>query len=148
MGILSKLPEQLKDLMLEKGIKASALSKAIGVSDSTISRYTQGLQMPAFEILVALAEYFDCSIDFLLGLTDIPRRENQRFKPVPAFATQFRVAMKACGFSQYALQKKTKISWASFNAWLRGQKLPYPDSLIKIANAMDCSVDFLLGRED
>ncbi len=148
MDILSKLPERLRELMVEKEINAPKLAKAIGVNFATINRYLEGIRVPKFDALVALADYFNCSTDFLLGLTDYPSRENQVFKPVPPFYAHFKKVLESCGFTQYALQKKTGISWANFNDWLHGRSKPLADNLIKIATALGCSVDFLIGREN
>ncbi len=148
MDILSKLPERLKELMFYKGVNAPALAKELGIRSSTITRYLQGVCLPQFEIFVALLEYFNCSADYLLGVIDLPKQEGQNFAPVPPFCRQFRAAMKGCGVSQYALQKRTGITWSNFHKWLNGISLPYADSLVKLANGLDCSVDFLLGREN
>ena len=145
MDILSKMPERLKELMFDKEISAAELAAAIQVSHNTITRYLQGVRLPKFDALVALVDYFHCSADFLLGISEQPKYESV-FSPTSNFAIQFRKAMEACKISQYALQKKTKISWNNFHKWLKGERLPYVDSLVKIALAMDCSVDFLLGR--
>ncbi len=144
----NRLAERLKELMSERNIKAPALANALGVRSNAITRYLQGVHAPSLQTLVALCEYFDCSADFLLGLSEYPKREGQAFKPVAPFCERFRAVMKACNFTQYALQKKTGISWANFSKWLNGTGVPFPDSLITLATAMDCSVDFLLGRED
>ncbi len=148
MGILSKLPERLKELMLEKGLNPPTLAKEVNIVSNLITRYLRGEHTPQFDNLIALADYFDCSVDFLLGLTEYPKREGQIFKKAPPFSVQFRTAMKKCNVSQYALQKKTGISWSSFHKWLHGYQVPYPDSLIKMATVLECSVDFLIGRED
>ena len=145
MDILSKLPERLKELMFDKGVNPPKLAKQLKMGSNTITRYLQGIRLPNFQTLVALVEYFHCSADFLLGISEQPQYE-QTFLPVAPFAEQFRKAMETYGFSQYALQKKTKISWNSFHKWLTGERLPYADSLLKIAVEMECSVDFLLGR--
>ena len=145
MDILSKMPERLKELMFDRGINAPNLAKALEIGSNTITRYLQGVSAPNFEIFVKLVEYFNCSADFLLGITESPFYE-KKFFPVPLFAEQFRKAMAECNVTQYALQKKTGISWNNFHKWLNGKSKPYPDSLLKIATALDCSVDFLLGR--
>lgn len=145
MDILSKLPEQLKELMLDKGVNVKSLAETLGVGKNTITRYLQGASAPNFEIFVKLIEYFHCSADFLLGEEEQPCYE-KNFLPVPPFAEQFRKAMTECKITQYALQKKTGISWNNFHKWLNGKNKPYPDSLMKIAATMECSVDFLLGR--
>ena len=145
MDILSKVPERLKELMFDKSINAPALAKEIGVGSNTITRYLQGVSLPKYEIFVKLIEYFHCSADFLLGLTDYPCYD-QNFSPVLPFDQAFRRALAEYNLSQYAIQKKTNISWANFHFWLKGLRQPYLDSLIDLAKAINCPVDYLLGR--
>ncbi len=146
MDILSKLPERLKELMFDKGINAPILAADLQLRSSTVTRYLQGVRLPKFEAFVKMIEYFNCSADYLLGVIDFPRP--QTFNPVPPFAAQFRAAMEKCGVSQYALQKRTGITWSNFHKWLNGLALPYVDSLVKLSEGLECSVDYLLGRED
>lgn len=40
----------------------------------------------------------------------------------------------------------TGFSYDNFNKWLKGITSPYIDNLIRLAEAFDCSVDYLLGR--
>ncbi len=145
MDILSKLPKRLKTLMLDRGVNAPKLAKTLGIGSNTITRYLQGVGTPNFEIFIKLVEYFHCSADFLLGVEEQPFYEG-KFLSVPAFPKHFREAMSECNITQYALQKKTGISWNNFHKWLKGERLPYANSLLKLASAMGCSVDFLLGR--
>ena len=145
MGILSKLPERLKILMLDRGVNAPKLAKTLGIGSNTITRYLQGVGTPNFEIFIKLVEYFHCSADFLLGVEEQPFY-TKKFLPLPEFAKHFREVMAECDVTQYALHKKTGISWNNFHKWLRGERLPYANSLLKLASAMGCSVDVLLGR--
>ena len=145
MDILSKLPERLKELMFDKGVNVATLAQAVGVRTNAITRYLSGAHIPKFETFVAIINYFNCSADFFLGISDEPNY-NRNYLPVPAFSGQLRQVLLDCKISQYALQKSTKISWANFHYWLNGLRLPYPDNLYKIANALNISVDYLLGR--
>jgi len=43
------------------------LAEKIGISQQTISKYERGLLEPDFETLNFLADYFNVSIDYLLG---------------------------------------------------------------------------------
>ena len=147
MDIMSKVPERLKELMFDKEINAPSLSKILGVGSNTITRYLQGVSSPKFEIFVKLIDFFHCSADFLLGLTDYPQYETN-FAPVMPFEKAFRRALTECNTSQYALQKATNISWANFHFWLSGLRRPYLDSIVTIAKELDCTVDYLLGRTD
>ena len=145
MGILSKLPERLKILMVDRGVNAPKLAKTLGIGSNTITRYLQGVGTPNFEIFIKLVEYFNCSADFLLGVETQPFY-TKNFRPLPEFAQHFREVMAEYNITQYALHKKTGISWNNFHKWLRGERLPYANSLLKLASAMGCSVDVLLGR--
>ena len=49
------------------------LGKKFGLAESTISGYENEAREPDFETLVKFADFFDCSIDYLLGRTDVPR---------------------------------------------------------------------------
>ncbi|MDE6275563.1 MAG: helix-turn-helix domain-containing protein [Clostridia bacterium] len=62
--------ETLKELRLERKVNQVALAQAIGVSKGIISLWENGLREPTLTNLVALAKYFDVSIDYLAGLSE------------------------------------------------------------------------------
>ena len=144
-NFMLKFPDRLKELMFDKGLTPITLANELGVSNNYITRYLQGNHLPSYSIFVKLINYFNCSADFLLGLTEFPHYETN-FSPTNEFSLNFKKAITESGLSQYAVQKKTGISWASFHFWLKGVRQPYVDSLVKLADAMNISVDALLGR--
>ena len=64
--------EHLKKLRLSKGITQKQLADSIGASERGIQNYEIGVRKPTYEILLALADYFDVSLDYLTGRTDKP----------------------------------------------------------------------------
>lgn len=60
--------ERLKDLRIEKCVGQIELAKAINVSKGIISLWENGLREPKLTNLIALADYFYVSIDYLAGL--------------------------------------------------------------------------------
>lgn len=52
------------------------------------------------------------------------------------------------GITPYRVAKETGISQGLMNEYKNGKKLPTLQNLIKIADYLDCSVDYLLGRTD
>lgn len=58
--------ENLKKLRTNKGLSQEQLSEIIDVSRQSISKYESGVTQPSFDKLIAIAKYFDVSIDFLL----------------------------------------------------------------------------------
>lgn len=59
--------QRLKELREEAGLSMLQLAKEIGVSDAAICKWENGLAEPKITYLVRLAEYFDCTIDYLTG---------------------------------------------------------------------------------
>lgn len=66
----------LFSLLSERGA-AKILSDKTGISTGNISDWKSGKSNPNAETLIKLAKYFNCSIDYLLGLTDTKQKTNQ-----------------------------------------------------------------------
>lgn len=60
--------ESLKELRTSRNISQIELSKEIYVSQSTVSKWENGLINPTMSNLIVLSDYFDISIDELIGL--------------------------------------------------------------------------------
>lgn len=50
------------------------------------------------------------------------------------------------GISAYKVAKETGISQGQMNEYKNGKRMPTTENLIKIADYLKCSIDFLLGR--
>lgn len=61
---------KLKELRLEKKINQSELGEIIGISPSTVGMYERDQRFPDKDILGKIADYFEVSVDYLLGRTD------------------------------------------------------------------------------
>lgn len=64
----------LAGLRAEHKISSQSLAEAVGVSRPAISRFEHGVDFPHVNTLVALADYFDVSLDYLCGRSDDPKR--------------------------------------------------------------------------
>lgn len=69
---------KLFEIMGQRGIKAKELSEAIGASTGNISDWKSGRSSPSIEVLPKIAEFFNVSTDYLLGLDDIPNRKEEK----------------------------------------------------------------------
>ena len=64
-----------------------------------------------------------------------------------AFGKQLQLYRERAGYSQEALAEQTECSTIFISYIERGEKSPSLDTLVKLANALDISVDILLGKE-
>ena len=63
---------RLKELRKARGISQLKLAMDLNTNQNTISRYETGEREPGIRELIALANYFDVSVDYLLERTDNP----------------------------------------------------------------------------
>lgn len=56
--------------------------------------------------------------------------------------------LKSRGINQKQLSENTGISPGNISDWKSGKCAPSKDALNKIANYLDCTVDYLLGNEN
>ena len=142
---LSKFGETVKELMDERNLNGKQLGLELGVAGPTITRYIQGKHMPDMHILVLIADYFNCSTDYLLGRE--PDNHNLKFKRCPPFAEQIEILAKKLCPTFNAFYTKAGIHESTFYEWKCGSSIPTLESIIRIADKFECRVDFVLGRE-
>lgn len=61
--------EVLRELRTEKGVSQKALGELLGITDRNIRFYEAGSHRPDFDGLLLLADYFEVSLDYLVGRT-------------------------------------------------------------------------------
>ena len=69
---------RLKQIREEKGLSQNELAKKINMTQQRISSYENGIREPDIETLKILADFFDVSIDYLLGKTDKRNNDNDK----------------------------------------------------------------------
>ena len=62
--------KRLKELRIEKNLSHLQLAREINVSNAAISRWENQLRVPNIIELKKIAEFFNVSADYLLGLTE------------------------------------------------------------------------------
>lgn len=64
----------LKKLREEAAVSQRALADAIGVSQQSVNKYENHNIEPDIETLIRIADYFNTSVDYLIGHTSVRRR--------------------------------------------------------------------------
>lgn len=65
-----KLAERLKELRKERDLRQEQIAVAIDVGMSTYCRYEQGKREPNASVLWRMADYYDVTVDYLLGRSE------------------------------------------------------------------------------
>lgn len=145
MSKLSKFNERLVELMEYKNIKSEQLAKEVGVTGSIVRRWTFNDTDIQLTNLLKVADFFRCSIEFLIGRAD-KILDFQPKQPVPNFNNAMRKALEYYGKTTYTVINETKIKGHHIHRWKNGSD-PRLSSLIELSNYLGCTIDFLVGRE-
>ena len=61
---------RLKELRLERQLTQKQLAQKLGITQQTVGYYEQGINQPSHDMLIQMADFFECSTDYLLGRSD------------------------------------------------------------------------------
>ena len=77
---------RLSELRKARGITQQRVAVDLGMEQTSISAYEAGKYLPTVDALVKLADYFNVSTDYLLGLTDAKPRLAGQMDDVTGYA--------------------------------------------------------------
>ena len=137
----------LKELRERVGLTIIEASKIIKVSDSLYSRYEKEKQTIPLKHLNTLANYYEVSIDYLLGFTKIKKYKNIR--PI--------IDRKTTGIRLKEFRKENKLTQVKLAEILNtvhpvlvnyenGKNLITTAFLYDLCKKYKISADYLLGR--
>jgi transcriptional regulator with XRE-family HTH domain len=72
--------DRLKKLRKEKGITLDKMAEDLGTTKSTLSRYENGKREPKIFLIKEIANYFNVSIDYLLGRADKRQLDDEKIE--------------------------------------------------------------------
>ncbi len=136
---------ELADELDEKS--KSKRAKIIGVSNTTYSNaYNYGI-IPKTSSLIRIADYFDISVEYLIGNTDNERYEKS-LRAVPFKERLLELQEYKNIPTVYELSQRVHIHRNNIAQWNKLNCIPLIDDLIVLADFFEVSVDYLLGRTD
>lgn len=73
---------RIREIRKKCGLTMKELGERVGVSESAISQYETGKRQPDYETLLKIADYFNVSVDYLLGQETEKAPEPEEQKPL------------------------------------------------------------------
>ncbi len=137
--------EVFKDLVQEKGVSLNEIQRQTKIYTRQLSAYKVGA-FPTIKSAIALANYFECTLDYLFGLSE------KRYKK-PKCSLSFNTDKFLEKYDEVLRENKTtnwkfsknRYSDSRIRGWQAGQ-IPKMEILVTIAKELSCSLDWLLSE--
>lgn len=112
---MEEFKDRLKELRSEAGVSMEQLAQALGVSNAAICKWENGIAEPKVTYLIRLADYFECTVDYIVGKTDDfgKNRAPQAEPPIKLTQKERQLigAFRKMGPVKKALLKQTIDAW-------------------------------------
>jgi len=145
MDTLSIFGDRLNSIMYYSGTTPEVLAQVVTLDVSNIYRYLRKESMPSLGNALKIADYFNCSLDYLFGLSE--STFTVKHKQSPLFSICFKNILAVNYCRRYRVHIDTHLAGQSLDDWYNGIRVPSVDSVIVLAQYFKCSLDQLLERE-
>ena len=135
---MNKFQERLQDLLVENELSRLQLSKKIGISFETLNGYFNKGFYPELSVAIKIADYFDCSLQYLIGLTEDYQTND---KNDLSFIDTIKKLLNENNLSIEKLMKALDMSESNYYRWKNQNNKPAMQSLIAIANFFDVTIE-------
>ena len=112
--------ESLNEILTDRNIKVKDFAKSVNISLATVYSWLSNSTEPALSSVIAIADYFKCSVEFLIGRSDDDKVIE--CKSYPLLTKRIKEIMKETGISSYKLRKISKYDGAYFYNWEHGSE--------------------------
>lgn len=150
---MEKFHEKLKTLRKKKGFTQQKVAHLLGTVQGVYSKWERGVYEPNYENLSMLSCIFDVSIDFLLSdyieISKDKYLEMQESDLIISnvFPQRLKEIRIKRGLTQTELGEKVGVKQSTFTNWENGKREPNFEIVIKLADLLEVSVDWLFGRK-
>lgn len=140
---------RLKQIRLDAGKSRQEVTAAIGVYLRNYQTWELGEVQPGFESLIALSDFFNVDIDYLIGLHDqqtvSPRTLLPKEQIIAHFSWRLKSIRKAHKKNQHDTAVAIGVTLRTYQNWEYDHMKPSFDKLIALAKFFGMTVDDLMG---
>ncbi len=155
MGWFENIKDFLNTKMKDEGLKVGKLAEASEVPETTMRKMLDN-RRPEIKNIIKLANYFNCSIDEMLGRKEFDSGEKQQYTPLSPEALSANLKnfinkeLAKNSLTQSTLGKTLGFSEDAFRPFLKEddntQKMLVTDTVVATADYFKVSIDGVLGR--
>lgn len=141
-----KFKKRFLELIDDLDCKKSEIPKLLNVDYNVFIKITEFGVIPKPVILIRIADYFNTSVEYLLGRTDNAyffKAENKT-----SFLNRYQLLKSENKMTDYAVAQKLHVTTSYTTNWKNKNYTPSIVNLIELSEIFKVSIDYLLGRTD
>ncbi len=138
--------QRFLELIDELDCIKSQIPKLLNIDYNVFIKITEFGIIPKPVVLIRIADYFNVSVEYLLGRTN-----NSYFlktEMATTFLTRYQALKAENNLTDYAVAQKLHITTSYTTNWKNKNYLPSIINLIELSELFRVSIDYLLGRTD
>lgn len=139
---------RMAELRLDKGLEQKEIANYLNVLEDTYSKWERGINDMPIEISNKLANYYNVSLDFLLGLSDYNVRTKLKEVNFDVMRKRLITLRKENKLTQEALGLEVGFPQKTYANYENGISIPTSFKLTYIAIYYGVSFDYLVGRSN
>ena len=138
--------QRFLELVEDLDCKKSEIPKLLHIDYNVFMKITEFGIIPKPVILMRIADYFNISVEYLLGRTDTPYFE--KAETTKTFLERYQKLKAEKKVTDYFIAQKLHISTSYTTSWKKKNYIPSIVNLILLSEYFKVSIDYLLGRSD
>ena len=135
-----------QELTEDMDCKRSQIPKILGIEYGVFTAIMDYGKIPKPVVLMRIADYFNVSIEYLLGRTE--QEYFEKAEHPTTFHERFKQLRERYQMTEYAVAQRLHISTSYTTAWRKKNYIPSLDNLTVLSEIFKTSIDYLLGRTD
>ncbi len=146
MEYSEEFKQRFLELTDELDCKKSKIPNLLNINYNVFIKITEFGFVPKPVILIRIADYFNVSVEYLLG-----RTENAYFikaETAETFLNRYQKLKAEKNLTDYAIAQKLHVTTSYTTNWKNKKYMPSIINLIELSEIFIVSIDYLLGRTD
>ena len=146
-----KFCDRLHALRKEQKLTLEKFAEPLGVTKQAVGRWEKGERQPSLALFSKIAESYEISTDYLLGLSDrrekTQQEEGRMYSP-KLLSERIKSLRKQQGLTLEQVGVEIGVTKQTTSRWETGVRQPSLEMLARIAEFYGVSADYLLGLSD
>lgn len=139
--------KRIHDLRVDNDLRQKDISMMLKANINTYPHWESGMYEIPMEMVDKLSKFYNCTIDYLTGLSNEKRCFTKEFNSEEIFIRLKRLR-KENHLSQVEIGNRLGFGQMNYSRYERGQVLIPFSKLYLIAKKFNVSLDYLMGKTD